>query len=380
MVDKVLVGSRISALRKELGYSQAAFAEKLNVSPQAVSKWETGLALPDIEVLLNISWICKMSVNAILEGEDFINPPNGLDRGMAYISKYLVCPHCHKALAINSPKKQEKLSFSCEDGHKYDVIDGVIHFGSREIEGEYWSLWLRNYKHYLEEQRHPGNQRYWQGSPHYREVMWQHMKKLRPRIIVDMACGTGSGIKYMIERIDWPVTVIMADLSHRILKWNRVFFSDEWKNPYVDMVYMACDCAALPLADNCVDVVFSNGGFESMRVKMMEGFAEGYRVLKNSAHAVYNISAVEDHQSDNTKKWVELYTSLDPSCHSEKDKMHDISQWIDKCKPIGYEKNEATFIYGELPAPVGDVFPFDNEALQWMAEYVVVSQKLVASV
>jgi ubiquinone/menaquinone biosynthesis C-methylase UbiE len=237
-------------------------------------------------------------------------------------------------------------------------------------------LWLRNYEHYLEEQSHPENQRYWQGSPHYREVMWQHIKKLRPRIIVDMACGTGSGIKYMIERIDWPVTVIMTDLSHRILKWNRVFFSDEWKNPYVDMVYMACDCTALPLADNCVDVVFSNGGFESMQVKMMAGFEEGYRVLKNSAHAVYNISTVEDHQSDNTKKWIELYTNLDPSYHPEKDKMYDISQWLDKCKNIGYHKNEATLIYEELPAPADGVFPFENEVLQWMAEYVVVSQKV----
>ena len=45
MIDKTLAGSRIAMLRKELGYSQAVFAEKLGVSAQAVSKWETGLAL-----------------------------------------------------------------------------------------------------------------------------------------------------------------------------------------------------------------------------------------------------------------------------------------------------------------------------------------------
>jgi transcriptional regulator with XRE-family HTH domain len=302
MIDKAAAGSRIAVLRKELGYSQAVFAEKLNVSTQAVSKWETGLALPDIEVLLNISWICKTAINTILEGEVLIDTHGGIDRGMAYISKYLICPQCRSRLSPNTLKRQEKLSFGCENGHKYEVADGVIHFGSREIPGELWSLWLRNYEHYLTQQHYPGNPRYMQGKPNYQEVMWQHIERLRPRIIIDMACGTGSGIKYMIERINWPVTIIMADLSHRILKYNKAYYSDEWKNPYVDMVYMACDCSNLPLADNFVDIVFSNGGFESMQAKMMAGFAEGYRVLKNGGHAIYNISCVDDHESDNTKK------------------------------------------------------------------------------
>lgn len=362
-------------LRKELGYSQSIFAGKLNVSTQAVSKWETGLALPDIEVLLNISWIAKVSIHTLLEGEDFITPQNGTDRGLLHISRYLVCPQCRNSLKLRIPTKQDKLNFVCDNGHRYDVVDGVIHFGSREIEGELWSLWLRNYEHYLEEQRHPGNSRYWQGSPHYREVMWQKIERLRPRIILDMACGTGSGIKYMIERINWPVTIVMTDLSHRILKWNRIFYSDEWRNPYVDMVYIACDCVNLPLVDNCIDVVFSNDGFESMQLKMMDGFSEGFRVLKPDAYAVYNISVVDDHKSENTKKWIHLYTSLDSSYHPELDKMNDINQWLQKCVKAGYNKNDAIKIYSELPAPVDDIFPFENEVLQWMAEYVVVSQK-----
>ena len=375
MIDKTIVGSRIAALRKELGYSQAVFAGKLNVSTQAVSKWETGLALPDIEVLLNMAWICKVSIHTILEGEDYIEPKSGIDRGLAHMGKYLVCPECREKLILQTPIKQEQLSFACPHGHSYDVADGVIHFGSREIEGELWSLWLRNYDHYLLEQRHLGNPRYRQGNPPYREVMWQKIRELRPRTILDMACGTGSGIKYMIERIDWPTTIIMTDLSHRILKYNRVFFSDEWKNPYVDMVYLACDCANLPLKDGCMDIVFSNGGFESMQAKMMDGFREGFRVLKSGGHAVYNISAVDDHNSENTKKWIRLCESLDQSYHLKDEKMNDIQEWLLKCQEAGYGESEAVKVYGELPAPEGDVFPFGNEVLQWMAAYVVVSQK-----
>lgn len=369
MIDKTVVGKRIAALRKELSYSQSEFADRLNVTTQAVSKWETGLTLPDIEVLLNIAWIGKVSVHTLLEGDDLIGLLNAADRGLAHISKHLVCPQCREPLTLSLSKKQEVLNCSCKTGHRYDFSDGVIHFGSREIEGELWSLWLRNYEHYLEEQHHPGNPRYWTGNPHYKEVMWQNIERLRPRTILDIACGTGNGIKYMIERINWPTTIIMTDLSHRILKWNKIFYADEWKNPYVDMVYLACDCANLPLADNSVDMIFSNCGFESMQSKIMDGFSEGFRVLKNGGHGVYNISAVDDHQSENTQKWVKLCPPVGNTA------LHDINQWIEICKDTGYAKNEAIKIYSELPAPIDNVFPFENEILQWMAEYVVVSQK-----
>ena len=48
----------------------------------------------------------------------------------------------------------------------------------------------------------------------------------------------------------------------------------------MDIVCLACDCARLPVRDGCIDMVVSNGGFESMQTKMMDGFREGYRVLK----------------------------------------------------------------------------------------------------
>ena len=111
MIDKIAVGNRILTLRKELGYSQATLAEKLNVSTQAVSKWETGLALPDIEVLLNISRICKISVNTILEGDGFIDTQNSIDRGIATVSKYIICPKCHGKLALNAPEKTANHDF-----------------------------------------------------------------------------------------------------------------------------------------------------------------------------------------------------------------------------------------------------------------------------
>ena len=41
----------------------------------------------------------------------------------------------------------------------------------------------------------------------------------------------------------------------------------------------------------------------------------------------------------------------------------------------GYLSTETKEIYGEVQARVAEVFTFDNEGLQWMGEYVCVSEK-----
>lgn len=50
-IDKSEFGSFIAALRRERGMTQRELAEKLSVSDKAVSKWETGVSLPDITLL-----------------------------------------------------------------------------------------------------------------------------------------------------------------------------------------------------------------------------------------------------------------------------------------------------------------------------------------
>lgn len=45
MMNNKEIGTRIAVLRKGMGDSQAKLAERLDVSPQAVSKWETGGSL-----------------------------------------------------------------------------------------------------------------------------------------------------------------------------------------------------------------------------------------------------------------------------------------------------------------------------------------------
>lgn len=60
------IGETISRKRKELGLTQAQLAETLNISFQAVSKWETGAAYPDIELLPKLAAALKTTVDTLV--------------------------------------------------------------------------------------------------------------------------------------------------------------------------------------------------------------------------------------------------------------------------------------------------------------------------
>ena len=60
------LSEKIQALRKEKGLSQEALAEKLNVSRQAVSKWEMEQAQPDIDKIIALSEIFCVTTDYLL--------------------------------------------------------------------------------------------------------------------------------------------------------------------------------------------------------------------------------------------------------------------------------------------------------------------------
>lgn len=60
------LGKKIAAMRKEKGWTQDELAEKLSVSPQAVSKWENDLSCPDIMLLPVIARLFETSADELL--------------------------------------------------------------------------------------------------------------------------------------------------------------------------------------------------------------------------------------------------------------------------------------------------------------------------
>ena len=63
------IGTRIKALRKEMNFTQEYVAEKLNVSRQAVSKWEKDISNPDTYNLISLAELLNSSVEYIAAGK-----------------------------------------------------------------------------------------------------------------------------------------------------------------------------------------------------------------------------------------------------------------------------------------------------------------------
>lgn len=60
------IGTKIAACRKRAGMSQEKLANELNISRQAVSRWETGEAVPDTEKVIQLSRIFHVTTDYLL--------------------------------------------------------------------------------------------------------------------------------------------------------------------------------------------------------------------------------------------------------------------------------------------------------------------------
>lgn len=69
----MIVADKIAGLRKEKGWSQEQLAEQMGVSRQAVSKWESGQALPDLDKILALSQLFGVTTDYLLK-EDIGDP------------------------------------------------------------------------------------------------------------------------------------------------------------------------------------------------------------------------------------------------------------------------------------------------------------------
>ena len=74
-MDQIKIGKFIAERRRAVGLTQAQLAEKLNITDRAVSKWETGRAMPDSSLMLDLCGVLKITVNDLLNGEE-INMEN----------------------------------------------------------------------------------------------------------------------------------------------------------------------------------------------------------------------------------------------------------------------------------------------------------------
>lgn len=68
-MDSKKFGAFLKTLRAEKGFTQEQLAEKYGVSNRAVSRWETGSNLPDLDILIRLSDDYGVTLRELLDGE-----------------------------------------------------------------------------------------------------------------------------------------------------------------------------------------------------------------------------------------------------------------------------------------------------------------------
>ena len=85
------IGDRILELRKSKGYSQEDIANKLNVSRQTVSKWETNQSLPDSDKIVPLCELFDISTDDLLRNKprEVISEKNEVNNDLIYNDRFL---------------------------------------------------------------------------------------------------------------------------------------------------------------------------------------------------------------------------------------------------------------------------------------------------
>ena len=79
---------KLTKLRKDNNLSQEALAEKLNMSRQAISKWESGNSYPDMSTMINICKVLNCTLEDLLD-DDAIGTNNFEKNDKVNINKWI---------------------------------------------------------------------------------------------------------------------------------------------------------------------------------------------------------------------------------------------------------------------------------------------------
>lgn len=69
-MNNMFFGNKLKKEREKRGWSQDYLAEKIYVSRQSVSKWETGKNYPSIEVIINLSDLFGITIDELLRSDE----------------------------------------------------------------------------------------------------------------------------------------------------------------------------------------------------------------------------------------------------------------------------------------------------------------------
>ena len=160
----MIFSEKLAILRKNKGITQEGLAEKLNVSRQAVAKWESGQAYPDIANLIQISNLMNVTVDYLVrDGECMQNLSSGTPDNLEELIKFRLEANVNTYAAFMNEVSSTRLDshdFRYENGN-YTYHDTYI--GGEQFAGEegVWkngkALYAMNYMGRVLEKEFSGN-------------------------------------------------------------------------------------------------------------------------------------------------------------------------------------------------------------------------------
>ena len=249
MINKNHFGKRIANHRKRLNLSQQDLADRLSVTAQAVSKWETGAALPDIELLLELSKLYGVSINELLEDH-------------AILARLSLRPYelwndiaCYVPPMDSDPAWAQWEQDMCSEN------------------------WIR--RNWNDAWNRPGG---WPDPSSLFERNRCSDLRIGKQIaemggtILEIGAGPGGGYMPYILQADPSATVIINDISPVVVQEWKKLLDGELDSP--NLHYAAFDFCSIPFQDCSVDVVSDHGGIINCIGDRAAALREVYRVLK----------------------------------------------------------------------------------------------------
>lgn len=235
MINKVHFGKRLSFFRRKTGLSQTELAEKLGVTSQSVSKWECGNSVPDIDLILELSHLYKVTINEMLEDEDLIFKLTGKKTNASGISYFV------------SEKERE---CNVEWANEIRNCNYV------------WQNWknVKKGESYMD-----------------RETVGKQISE-SDGLILEIGVGPGGGYMPYILKGNPDAKIIISDISPTVVREWKSCLDKELDSPNVH--YAVFDFCEMPFEDNSIDIISDGGGIGNCEGNKSDALKEAYRVLK----------------------------------------------------------------------------------------------------
>lgn len=128
-MDCKKIGEYIQSKRKAKGLTQAQLSEMLGITSKAVSKWETGVAIPDIGLFPDLAKILNVTVDELLIGEDIekvqARKRISLNIILSTIIVLLIIFICSLLIHFNNNYAKVKV-YKIESANKEFLVDGSL--------------------------------------------------------------------------------------------------------------------------------------------------------------------------------------------------------------------------------------------------------------